>query len=172
MPASVSTSASYNRPLLELSTAMRLVAIALVFGALPCQAFRPWTRPAWEGRRNRQTGHLCRALAGVPRRDGPQMADRRRLGEAPTRRRLRHRLLVAQGGPPDGAARRGGARPPEVNRPAYPGRTGFSSGARLVGYHDDGRDAVRRRARLRPKILPVVARAMAFTPSSPTSSRS
>ena len=24
-------------------------ALALVFGALPCQAFRPWTRPAWEG---------------------------------------------------------------------------------------------------------------------------
>ena len=28
---------------------MRLVALALVFGALPCKAFRPWTRPAWEG---------------------------------------------------------------------------------------------------------------------------
>ncbi len=24
-------------------------ALAIVFGALPCQAFRPWTRPAWEG---------------------------------------------------------------------------------------------------------------------------
>ena len=28
---------------------MRFVALAIVVGALPCQAFRPWTRPAWEG---------------------------------------------------------------------------------------------------------------------------
>ena len=28
---------------------MRLVALALVFGALPCKAFRPKARPAWEG---------------------------------------------------------------------------------------------------------------------------
>ena len=28
---------------------MRFVALAIAVGALPCQAFRPWTRPAWEG---------------------------------------------------------------------------------------------------------------------------
>ena len=47
------------------------------------------------------------------------MADRRRLRDAQTRRRLRHSLLVAQGGPPDGAARRSGETYKPVGKGAY-----------------------------------------------------